>query len=155
MVGGSHLASPDSVADGGYMPYVLKSDDALACIFIRWSGTFSSEEGAAYYREIAGYESFQQGSHLFHDARLVDVDVPASEIHSVARAASPKVDPNIVRKVAILTSSDVGFGMMRMLALVRERPGLVLEVFRDLEKAKAWLGLPADLGDPFEDMAWD
>ena len=28
-------------------------------------------------------------------------------------------------------------------------------VFRDLEEAKAWLGLPADLGDPFEDMAWD
>ncbi len=137
------------------MPYILKSDDALGCIFIRWSGTFSSEEGAAHYREIAGYESFQQGSHLFHDVRLVDVDVPASEIHKVAVAASPKVDPNTVRKVAILTSSDLGFGMMRMLAMMRELPELVLNVFRDLEEAKAWLGLPADLGDPFEDMAWD
>jgi hypothetical protein len=45
--------------------------------------------------------------------------------------------------------------MMRMLASMRERPGLVLNVFRDLEEAKAWLGLPADLGDPFEDMARD
>ena len=137
------------------MPYILKSDDALGCIFIRWSGTFSSEEGAAHYREIAGYESFQKGAHLFHDTRLVDVDVPTSEIQKVATAASPKVDPDIVRKVAILASSDFGFGMMRMLALMRERPGLVLNVFRDLEEAKAWLGLPADLGDPFEDMAWD
>ncbi len=137
------------------MPYILKSEDALGCIFIRWRGTFSYEEGAAHYREIAGFESFQQGSHLFHDVRLADVDVPASEIQSVAEAASPKVTANTVRKVAILTSSDLGFGMMRMLALMRERPGLALNVFRDLEEAKAWLGLPADLGDPFEDMAWD
>jgi hypothetical protein len=137
------------------MPYILKSENALDCIFIRWSGTFSYEEGAAFYREIAGYESFQQGSHLFHDVRLADVDVPSSEIHSVATAASPKVNANIVRKVAILTCSDLSFGMMRMLALIRERPGLVLNVFRDLDEAKAWLGLPADLGDPFEDMAWD
>ena len=137
------------------MPYILKSDDALGCIFIRWSGTFSYEEGAAHYREIAGYESFQQGSHLFHDIRLVDVNVPAVEVRKVATAASPKVDPNIVRKVAILTSSRLGFGMMRMLASMRERPGLALNVFRDLEEANAWLGLPADFGDPFEDMAWD
>ncbi len=85
----------------------------------------------------------------------MDVDVPTSEVQNVAMAASPKVDPGIVRKVAILASSDVGFGTMRMLASMRERPGLVLNVFRDLEEAKAWLGLPADLGDPFEDMAWD
>ncbi len=144
------------MADGvGYMPYILKSEDALGCIFIRWSGTFSYEEGAAHYREIAGYESFQKGAHLFHDTRLVDVDVPTSEVQKAATAASPKVDPAIVRKVAILASSDVGFGMMRMLASMRERPGLVLNVFRDLEETKAWLGLPADLGDPFEDMAWD
>ena len=137
------------------MPYILKSEDALGCIFIRWRGTFSYEEGAAHYREVAEFESFQQGSHIFHDVRLVNIDVPASEIQSVAKAASPKVTANTVRKVAILTSSDLGFGMMRMLALMRERPELVLNVFRDLEEAKAWLGLPAELGDPFEDMAWD
>ncbi len=137
------------------MPYILKNADALGCIFIRWSGTFSSEEGAAHYREISGYEIFQKGAHLFHDTRLVDVDVPTSEVQKVATAASPKVGPDIVRKVAILASSDFGFGMMRMLASMRERPGLVLDVFRDLEEAKAWLGLPADPGDPFEDMALD
>ncbi len=125
------------------MPYILKSEDALGCIFIRWRGTFSYEEGAAHYREVAEFESFQQGSHLFHDVRLVNVDVPASEIQSVAKAASPKVTAKTVRKVAILTSSDLGFGMMRMLATMRERPELVLNVFRDLEEAKAWLGLPA------------
>ena len=137
------------------MPFILKSDDALGCIFIRWRGTFSYEEGVAHYREIARYESFRQGSHLFHDVRLADVNVPVSEIREVARAESPKVKSDNVRKVAVLAQSDLGFGMMRMLAAMRERPGLILNVYRDLEDAKAWLGLPADLGDPFEDMAWN
>lgn len=35
---------------------------------------------------------------------------------------------------------------------MRERPGLVLNVFRKIEKTGAWLGLPKDLGDPFADM---
>ncbi len=137
------------------MPYVIKSDEVLGCIFIKWSGTFSSEEGFSHYREIAKLVPFQQGSHLFHDVRLVDVNVPASEIRNVAESSSPEVDSHSVRKVAILVSSGLGFGMMRMLATIRERPGLVLNVFHDLEEAKAWLGLSADLGDPFEDMAWD
>ena len=42
------------------MPYILKSDDALGCIFIKWRGTFSYEEGFAHYREIAEFVSFQQ-----------------------------------------------------------------------------------------------
>ena len=137
------------------MPYIIKSDDALGCIFIKWRGTFSAEEGFAQYRETAQLESFQQGSHLFHDARLGDFNIPNSEIRKVAEAPSPKVDSNNVRKVATLVSSDLAFGMMRALGAFRERPGLELKVFRDLEEAKAWLGLPADLGDPFEDMEWD
>jgi hypothetical protein len=137
------------------MPYIFKSDDVLGCIFIRWSGTFSSEEGAAHYREIVEYEGYQKGSHLFHDVRLVNADVPSPEIHKMARGGPQNADPNIARKVAILAPSDLGFGMMRMLASMRERPGLTLNVFRDLEEAKAWLELPTDLGDPFEDMVWD
>ena len=74
------------------MPYILKSNDALGCIFIKWRGTFSSEEGFAQYREISKFVGFQQGSHLFHDARSVDFNVPSSEIREVATAPSPKSD---------------------------------------------------------------
>ena len=108
----------------------------------------------AQYREIAELDSYQRGSHLFHDARLVDFNVPNSEIRKVAEAPSPPVNSEFERKVATLVSSDLGFGMMRVLCIVRERPGMALNVFRDLEEAKARLGLPVDLGDPFEAMVW-
>ncbi len=137
------------------MPFILKSDDTIGCIFIKWRGTFSAEEGFAQYREVGQLAGYQQGAHLFHDARLVDFNVPDSEIRKVAQPPPPQANSNVVRKVATLVSSDLGFGMMRVLSAIRERHGLELRVFRDLEEAKAWLGLPADIGDPFEDMEWD
>lgn len=134
------------------MPYILKSDPVLGCILVRWNGTFSSEEGAAYYREVMGYESYRNGANVFHDVRLVNVDVPSPEIHKVAMGGPGNQGTSIARKVAILSSSNLGFGMMRMLGSMREQPGLTVNVFRDLEEAKAWLGFPMDIGDPFEDM---
>ncbi len=43
--------------------------------------------------------------------------------------------------------------MMRMFTTMSDESGMNLKVFRDLEAAKVWLGLPEDLGDSFEDMA--
>lgn len=135
------------------MPYILKSDESLGCIFIKWRGKFSFEEGSAFFREIAQSPEYEQGAHLFHDVRQVDTDVPSSEIRNVAEAGKANINPDGLRKVAILTGSEESFGAMRMLATIREHPGLVFNVLRDLEDAKAWLGLPLDLGDPFADMA--
>lgn len=134
------------------MPHILKSDDNLGCIFVKWTGSFSAAEGAAYYRAIAQLDGYRQGASVFHDVRLVDADVPSGEIRAVATAGPKDADPSNVRKVAVLAPSDLTFGMMRMLAAMRERPGLVLNVFRDLDKAAEWLGLPTDFGDPFADM---
>lgn len=137
------------------MPYRIKDDKELGCVFVRWRGTFSAQEGAAHYREVTERESYRGGGSVFHDCRLVNADVPMSEIEKVALSGPHPTNTTNVRKVAILASSDLGFGMMRMLAALRERPGLILNVFRDLEEAKAWLGLPADIGDPFDDIAFD
>lgn len=134
------------------MPYSIRSHDNLGCICIKWSGAFSAAEGAAYYREIADHEDYRRGASLFHDVRLVDADVPSTEIRKVALGGPRDASPSGVRKIAVLAPADLTFGMMRMLAAMRERPGLELSVFRDLEDAKAWLELPADLGDPFQDM---
>lgn len=135
------------------MPHSLRSNDNLGCVFVKWSGSFSAAEGAAYYREVARLDSYRRGASVFHDVRLVDADVPSGEIRAAAMAGPNDADPSNVRKVAVLAPSDLTFGMMRMLAAMRERPGLVLNVFRDIDKAARWLGLPAaGLGDPFADM---
>jgi len=134
------------------MSCVFKNDETLGCILVQWRGTFSREEADAYSRDVAKLPGFSAGLDFFHDMRQADVKVSGTVIRDAAKVESPPSNPDTVRKAAILVSSDVGFGMMRMLATFRDRPGLDLNVFRDLEEAKAWLGLPAGIGDPFTDM---
>jgi len=134
------------------MSCVFKCDETLGCIFVQWHGTFSRKGADAYSRDVAKLSGFHAGMNFFHDMRKADMKVSGSVIRDAARVESPPSNSGAVRKGAILVSSDVGFGMMRMLATFRERPGLDLDVFRDLEEAKAWLGLPAEIGDPFVDM---
>lgn len=43
------------------------------------------------------------------------------------------------KRVAMVTSSDVAYGLMRIGAVYVERGGVTPEVFRDLEEAKTWL----------------
>lgn len=134
------------------MSCVFRSDEALGCIFVQWRGTFSRKEADAYSRDVAKLPGFHAGLDFFHDMRQADVTVSSTVIRDAAKVESPPSKTDSVRKAAILVSSDVGFGMMRMLATFRDRPGLDVDVFRDLEEARAWLGLPAEIGDPFADM---
>jgi len=134
------------------MSCVFKHDDELGCIFVKWRGTFSRETADAYSRDVAALPGFHSGWNYFHDMRTADVKVPGTVIRDAARVDGPPRRPDGMRKAAILVSTDVAFGMMRMLAVFRERPGLTVDVFRDLEEAKAWLELPPEIGDPFADM---
>ena len=137
------------------MPFDINSVADLNCIFILWSGRFSRVEVDAYVREAAALPGFQGTASLFHDFRRVDLNIPSAEMRSASRADLPPCHPETVRRSAILVSSKMAFGMSRILATFRTGPGLVLEVFDDLEDAKAWLGLPAGIGDPFADMRRD
>lgn len=42
---------------------------------------------------------------------------------------------------AVVANSDVSFGMARMYAIASENSGQTIEVFRDINAAKAWLGI--------------
>ena len=137
------------------MACVFRTDDALGCIFVQWRGTFSRDEADAYSRDVAALPGFHEGWNFFHDMRQANLRVPGDVVRNAARVERPPSLPKHIRKGAILVSTDLAFGMMRMLATFRERPDLYLDVFRDLEEAKAWLGLPADIGDPFAEMSGD
>ena len=52
-------------------------------------------------------------------------------------------------RTALVAPADVAYGMSRMFQMLGTRPGLTLQVFRDLEEAEAWLreDPPADRTD--------
>jgi hypothetical protein len=44
-------------------------------------------------------------------------------------------------KRAVVANSDASFGMARMYAIASENQGQTIEVFRDINAARAWLGI--------------
>ena len=137
------------------MPFSLKIDENLDCAFVKWSGGFSHDDSRIFHRETADNARYRQCSKRLHDVRHVNFDVPTSEVDSAARTWAPEGAQQIECKSAILASSSLSFGVMRMFSAMYERPGMTLNVIRDLEEAKEWLGIPADIGDPFEEMTSD
>ncbi len=137
------------------MPYLLKIDEKSGCAFIKWHGVFSLDENRKFRSDTADNAAFQACTKRLHDTRGVDISVPTSVIRTVAYADPVTTEPFVEVRSAILVSSEMAFGMMRMFSTMYQDPRMNMRVFRNLDDAKAWLGLPADLGDPFDTMTDD
>jgi len=133
--------------------WAISVDESLNCIFVKWGRNPSLEDTRQYFETLVGLPAFRAGAHMFNDLRALAPDLPASFFRQAARFGP--TTPATGQKLALLVSSEVAFGLMRIFATFRQRPGLEVDVFDDLEQARKWLGLPADIGDPFEDMADD
>lgn len=132
------------------MAFALTAAPEWRCIFVKWSGRFLAEELAAYTRALEAEPLFHSGAPVFHDARNWDLNVPTAELLTVARnpVRTPRGDAG-PRRAAFLAADALGYGMLRVIATLRERPDLTIKVFYDLEEAKTWLGLARLPGDPF------
>ena len=70
--------------------------------------------------------------------RLVDFDVPMEIVRKVARTqpAQPKHT-----HLALVAGSELGFGMLRALAMFRENEKRVARAFHSISEALDWLGI--------------
>jgi len=127
--------------------------ESLNCILVKWGRTPALEDSRAYFEALQRLPAFHAGAHMFNDLRALDPDLPTTFFRRAARLGPTTPISAAGQKLALLVASDVAFGLMRIFATFRQRPGLDVSVFGDLEEAKAWLGLPAGIGDPFADMA--
>lgn len=135
------------------MAHALRAAPEQGCIFVRWSGRFDPDELGHVLTVLGHYDCFHEGAWVFHDARQWDLNLPMAELLRVTGACVTRPARfSGTRRGAFLISDNLSYGMLRVLATVRERPDLRVEVFRDLAEAKAWLGLGALSGDPFEGM---
>ncbi len=121
------------------------------CIFIKWSEVVSAHDFIAFNRVLVQDPNYRSGLKRLVDVRGLEVEVSFDEIDEMVRENINKRDASEGhRKVAILVSSDLGYGLTRMLGSMAEHTRTVARPFRNLAEAVAWLGLPETLGDPFE-----
>jgi len=135
--------------------WAIAVDEPSNCIFVRWGRNPTLEDSRTYAEALASLPAFHAGANMFNDLRALASDLPASFFRRAARFGPATAVPANGQKLALLVSSDVSFGLMRIFATFRQRPGLEVDVFDDLDMAKQWLNLPPDIGDPFASMAGD
>lgn len=125
------------------MPYRLVSDFDLNLVFVKWAGDFDVGEVRDFCRTLEGLDIHVRVPNVLHDARDWNLNVDTAEILRMAHDPRPALPPGARRRIGFVVDGDLAFGMMRVFATLRERPDVEIEVFRDFEPARQWLGIAA------------
>jgi len=110
--------------------------------------TATGELTAADFRAAleAVYESpdFEPGKHGLWDLRAAKGAISSEEIDQLASFVGSRWGHLGARKIALVVSRDLDFGLARMYEQLLEiQSSIAVMVFRDIEEAKGWL-LEAD-----------
>jgi hypothetical protein len=107
-------------------------------VLTRPSGEVTAAEVEKHYRDLGTDPRFRR-----HFKQLIDLTQYTGRPYDAADvrglAEEHVFAPGVPR--AVVTASDATFGMSRMWAIQSELVGQKIQVFRDMEAAKAWLAL--------------
>ena len=121
------------------MPVHYELDSERRLVITRAEGTVAAEDFRELRRTLAVDPRAAGMNHLVDLRSVSQFDLPGFEVQELAR--SPATDdvfgPGPL--IAIVTDSEVGFGLARTYELTVGPGGGRVEVFGDLEQAEAWL----------------
>jgi len=128
------------------MPYDFFINAERHVVFSRGIGVFTHAEFLEHISRLQREVLFRPEFDQIVDCRLITkVDITGEQL---AALASRSVFAESSRR-AFVVSSDLHFGLSRMLAMFLEiEKGQQTRVFRDMREALSWLSLPLDI-DPF------
>jgi hypothetical protein len=126
------------------MGLIYTFDHANRIVRSRGSGILSIHDIEEFYGRLQADPAFDSSYRTLGDLREVtEIAVASNEL--AASAALPIFDAGTRR--ALVASRDAVYGMLRAYASFNERMGQTMRIFREIERAEAWL----DSGD---DSLW-
>lgn len=101
-------------------------------------------EGVVSFEDINAHLDIEQRDRNLDRPELIDargatVDLTTEQIRRLVQRTTNMLRLVDLGPTAIVTTSDVVFGMARMYSLLVESAGIATEVFRDIESATRWL----------------
>jgi hypothetical protein len=127
------------------MPIEHDFDPDRRILSVRMFGVVGDEDVLQLAKEITG----DAVEDPVHD-ELIDlreVDAPIATTETLRRVAEmfrgSERQPESV-KIAFVATSDAAYGIARMYQAFRSDSAASMRVFRELEEARAWLGLAGD-----------
>ena len=111
-------------------------DDQL--LIIKTEGEFQPKDLEETFNKIFVDPAFKPGINiLVYD--LDSVFIPTSKQIETGAKSIENLMKKFSAKMAIVVSSDVNYGMGRMMEIFSEQRGVDVKVFKEFEPAKLWL----------------
>ena len=117
-------------------------------IAVRSVGPVRNSDWQDLIHAVMSLDLYDAGAPILHDMRKVDFTADAQVMIGTGRTQVRPSRPGVTRKVAMVASSELGFGMIGIVARLRQRPEHQTEGFRSFQDAAAWLERP-DLSSGF------
>jgi hypothetical protein len=128
-----------SFEGGVVLPCHVETDPVHGLVVVRAEGEITAEDIVGAIRDVWREPSWLERPHVLWDLRKAGV----SAIHTpevrriVSTERQERPEEQVHTRMALLASTDVGFGMARVVAaMVADQP-IAVRVFRD-DEAEAW-----------------
>jgi hypothetical protein len=126
--------------------FTIDTDARLVAYAVE--GYVTADQARAFIAGILTHPDYELGFNFLGDRREVEREPDSAYIQAVSMeviARKARLGPC---RWAVLVSSDVGYGMVRMCGLLTAGTGVYIRPFRTMEEATEWLGLPANYYPP-------
>ncbi len=123
------------------MPIRVDYDDVLDSIIITAAGNIGCEEICVLRDQILNQSNFRKDINQLFDATDALLDLSTEDLKSIASHYSIKShELGHKRKLALLVSKDLNFGLMRQYEVFFDAgPTVLVQAFRELSIAQDWL----------------
>ncbi|MGI9627840.1 MAG: hypothetical protein ACR2QM_13470 [Longimicrobiales bacterium] len=121
----------------------------VGLLVTRFSGVVDDGQLVGVYTELVGHPEWRAGLDEFADLRGADLTAVSSEGLRRVAELSERLHSGAdkVPRTAVLVDQDVNFGLGRMYEAFSAESPETLQLFRDLDAALEWLGVPPDVLD--------
>jgi len=125
------------------MPITYVIDESSGVVLTTASGVLTDQELLEHKRKLTSDSKFRPGMVELSDIRAITklAVTNAGIAQFVSQDASDKAALE-GHKLAIVVSDDLAFGMARMYEMMTSMNIPGVRIFRDINEARSWLGLP-------------
>ncbi len=124
------------------MPISHRIDRELGLLTVIGTGTIRDGDLAAYKNSLTSDPDLRHVTRELSDFRGTSFSISAKGLPDVARLHDEIFAGVESTKCAVLVSSDLQYGLVRVYAQCVGRQGHEVAPFRTMAEAREWLGLP-------------
>jgi len=123
------------------MPIEVRIDKQLGVVLRRVTGKVTTEELIANFIETLQHPDYRPGMRSLSDLREVHPSTFSADARKIGDFVVSRSKQTGSARAAIVVSQDASYGMVRVLQVFAQNSPMDIQVFRDMNEARTWLGL--------------